>query len=290
MERFRKSYLLIILVVAVLAALAVFNAVKMSKKKNDTAEGVLSVHYIDVGQGDGIVIKCNDTVIVIDGGEEETAAKTVSYIKSLGVKTVDCYIATHPHSDHIGACEAIFRAFKVNEVMTTHFSALNTPTTRVYETFLDAVEKEKCVLTEVKPGQAYEYGDLRLDILGPVIESADYNDMSIVFKLVYKETSFLFTGDAQLASEDAILSAGYDVSADVLKVGHHGSSGATSQAFLNAVHPSFAVISCAKNNDYGHPHAATLSRLEKANVRVLRTDQSGTVVLLSDGKDVYIKE
>ena len=290
-QSLKKIHPLIYIAVAVLAALAVFNAVRMSvqQKKARDAEGVLSVYYIDVGQGDGMLIRCGDTVILVDGGEEENAKRTVKYIKSLGVKAVDCYVATHPHSDHIGAAPEIFSAFQVREVMTTAFSALNVPTTKTYENFITAATEEKCKITYVQPGKTYEYGDLALTALAPVTESADYNDMSIMFKLVYGSTSFLFTGDAQAASEEAVLAAGYDVSADVLKVGHHGSSGATSQAFLSAVHPAYAVISCGKNNDYGHPHVPTLSRLEKEGATVLRTDESGTVVLCSDGKNVYVK-
>ena len=139
-------------------------------------------------------------------------------------------------------------------------------------------------------GASHTFGDLKLQIFAPVEETGVYNNMSVVFRLEYGKTSFLFTGDAEKESEELMLAQGYDLHADVLKVGHHGSSSSTTPAFLEAVRPRLAVISCGKNNDYGHPHKELLSLLSDAGIPYRRTDLNGTVVVYSDGKDVFVRE
>ena len=232
------------------------------------------VDFVDVGQGDGILLRTKDAVVVIDGGEADTAYKMTGFLKDAGVKEIDCFIATHPHSDHIGAAVRIFNMFRVKRFVTTSFSEFNTPTSVFYENMMSA-------------GDKIELGNLSLDVLGPVEESSEYNDMSVVVKARYKETAFLFTGDLEKTGEQLLLSSGADLKADVLKVGHHGSSTSTSPDFLRAVDPRAAVISCGANNEFGHPHKEILSLLEDAGVRVLRTDLDGTVTIFSDGKDVF---
>lgn len=255
-----------------------------------SADYPLSVDFVDVGQGDGILIRCGDDVIVIDGGEPDYAAAFVAYLKNAGVSTVSCYVATHPHSDHIGAAKAVFDAFDVKQMLTTSFSEFNTPTVSAYEDLLTAAAAEPgCEVSFVSAGDTLHFGDLKLEVFAPVRESTNHNDMSIVLKVTYAEVSFLFTGDAEAESEALMLSAGFDLKADVLKVGHHGSSSSTTEAFLEAVDPAAAVISCGRGNAYGHPHRETLKLLEDNHVEVFRTDLSGTVTLFSDGRNVYTR-
>ena len=246
------------------------------------------VDFVDVGQGDGIVLRTRTGVVVIDGGEAEASSRIVSFLRSAGIEEIDYYVASHPHSDHIGAAERIFREFTVKNFLLTEFSEFNTPTAVCYEKMMTAaLEEEDCRTQFVKAGDVFALGDVSLEILGPVDETSNYNDMSVVLKAKYKETAFLFTGDLEKTGEEALERAGADLSADVLKVGHHGSSTSTSAGFLSAVSPRAAVISCGANNEFGHPHKEILSLLEDAGVRVFRTDTDGTVTLFSDGKDIF---
>ena len=290
----------VIAAVAVLLILAVLNAIRIGGgHKPQTqpvsaavpgAEYPLAVYFVSVGEGDGAVIKCGDTVLVVDGGEREQAETMNTFLSSLGVDTVDCYIATHPHSDHIGAAAGIFNAVRVKSAMLTSFSEINTPTTDTYERLLNAIEAQGSEVILPTAGDVYDFGELKLTVVAPVEETGDYNNMSIVFKLEYGKTSFLFTGDMEKESEALVLEKGFDIGADVLKVAHHGSTSSTTPAFLEAVSPRFAVISCGKNNDYGHPHKEILSLLQDEGIEYRRTDLSGTVTVYSDGKDVFVKE
>ncbi len=303
MKRFRKLSPInwtVIAAVAVLVILAVLNAIRIGGgHKPQTqpvsaaapgAEYPLAVHFVDVGEGDGAVIQCGDTVLVVDGGEREEAETMTAFLASLGVDTVDCYIATHPHSDHIGAAGGIFGSVRVKSAMLTPFSEINTPTTDTYERLLNGIETQGCEVILPAAGDVYTFGELKLTVVAPVEETGDYNNMSIVFKLEYGKTAFLFTGDMEKDSEALVLEKGFDIRADVLKVAHHGSTSSTTPAFLEAVSPRLAVISCGKNNDYGHPHKEILELLTEEGVEYRRTDLSGTVTVYSDGKDVFVKE
>ncbi|MBR0510528.1 MAG: MBL fold metallo-hydrolase [Clostridia bacterium] len=293
----KKYYLLIVLAVVLLAALVTYIGVRLDRGPGgsilpfDTASQYpMDVAFVNVGQGDGIVIRCEDAAIVIDGGEQTAAAAMKECLKNENITDVDCYIATHPHSDHIGAIPAVMKAVNVKTFMMTEFSELNMPTTRNFEQMVDAVEDEGCEVLFVRGGEEYTFGKMKLQILAPLEETNNYNNMSIVVRLVYGEISFLLTGDAEKDVEAQILAGGADVDADVIKLGHHGSSNASSRPFIEAVSPLIAVISCGADNDYGHPHKETLELMKELSVRVLRTDTDGTVHVYSDGKNVFTKE
>lgn len=245
-----------------------------------------AVHFVDVDQGDGIVIFCDETTLVIDGGEAEKSDRVISLLKENDIKTVDCYIATHPHADHIGAAADIISGFFVKNVMMTQFSELNTPTSVPYEKMMTAIRDKKSEIIYAKGGDSFDFGLVHLDVFAPISETSDYNDMSLVVKLTYKGVSFLFTGDAGTTVENQMMGAEYDLHATVLKVGHHGSNSSTGEVFLQKVDPAVAVISCGYQNDYGHPDAEVLQRLKKENVTVYRTDSQGTISLYSDGRRI----
>jgi len=294
------KYALIALFIAAIAVFAVINALKSDDINDNNGEVQvasqnennypLAVYFVDVGQGDGIVIRNKEQYIVIDGGEWNNSGAVTGLLNELGTTEIELYVATHPHSDHIGAAPDIFEDFSVKSVMTTSFSEFNIPTTKTYEMFLTAVEKEECEVIFAGAGDSFTVGEMTLDVFAPVQETADYNNMSIVFKLTYGQTSFLFTGDAEKDSEALMLESGADLKADVLKLGHHGSSDSTSESFFETVSPRVAVISCGKNNDYGHPHREILRLLEESGITFYRTDEDGTVVIFSDGKDIFIED
>ncbi len=241
------------------------------------------VTFLDVEQGDCELISCNGVNILVDGGEARYAQKVINYLKFLGIEKLDCYIATHPHSDHIGAANSILNAIPCDKVFTTYFSEHNIPTSNTYESFLDAVYDNGATAVAVEAGDEYKFGELTLNIFAPVTESDEYNDMSIVFSAEYKNASVLFTGDATKTVENQILARGYDVSADVIKIAHHGSTSSNSEDFIEAVAPEAAVISCGKDNSYGHPHREIINLLNMKEIEYYRTDISGTIFYYSDG-------
>lgn len=287
-KKYRPISLISVVITAVLVIIYALNGSSVFDRLREAKSGdyPMTVTFIDVGQGDCSLIECGDTVILIDGGESEYAGTVNSYLSVKGISEIDCYIFTHPHSDHIGAAPGIMRVNDINQVMMTTFSEINIPTTNTYEKLLDAVLEEDCDVLYVSAGESYTYGDLTLDILSPSAQTDEYNDMSVVVKLTYEDTSFLFTGDATQTVEKEMLNE-YDLNADVLKVGHHGSYTSTSEEFLSEVSPLLAVISCGADNSYGHPHKDVVDLLEEYEVNIRRTDKQGNVVVYSNGNNIY---
>jgi competence protein ComEC len=242
---------------------------------------LLRVTFIDIGQGDSELIQLEDHAILIDSGEYEKRSVVIDTLKSLGVEKLDYCIATHPHTDHMGSMSAVIEAFDVERVMMPNATA----TTVAFERLLRAIQSKSLTIDRPAPGAVIEAGGIKLQIFAPNSEKyADVNNYSIVARLDYYDTSFLFTGDAEALSENEMLAKGFDLDTDVLKIGHHGSSSSTSANFLDKVTPAMAVISCAAGNSYGHPHRETLAILDKAKVEVFRTDLLGTITITSDGK------
>lgn len=258
----------------------------------------LEIHFIDVGQGDCSLIKWEGAAVLIDCGERENSDKILDYLKKQDVKKLDIVIATHPHSDHIGGMGDIISCIDVERVIAPKVSSDMTPTTKTYERFLKALQDKALKLTAAKPGTVYALAGKtsssmdkqppKLEILAPLADYDDLNDYSVVVRMTYGGTSYLFTGDAEKKAEKHILDSDANVSADVLKVGHHGSSSSTSEKFLEAVSPDLCVIQCGTGNSYGHPHAEILERLESFRVKCFRTDINGTVIVYSDGDDIFV--
>ena len=244
----------------------------------------LKVHYIDVGQGDSEFLELpNGQTMLIDAGNPENGSQIVSYIKGLGHSKIDYLIATHPHSDHIGGMATVVKGLGIGKIYMPKVST-NTAT---YAGLLTAIKNKGLQVNTAKAGiNLLKAGNLNIDMLAPVnITGDDLNQYSAVIKVTYGANKFLFMGDAGQPSEEQITA---DVSADVLKVGHHGSSTATSQTFLNKVHPKYAVIEVGKGNTYGHPTAATLQKLQNVGATIYRTDKDGTIVFTSDTKTITI--
>lgn len=243
-----------------------------------------TVHYIDIGQGDSELIQVNGKNLLIDAGPTENTDKLLSYLKSINIKKLDYVIATHPDEDHIGGMSTVISTYPINKF----YAPKKIVSTKTFENMVKELKIKKMKINVPKPGMQLDLGkNTKAEILAPNSNNyEDTNNYSIVLKLSYGNTSFLFTGDAEKLSEGEILDKNYDISADVLKIGHHGSSSSTSDKFLDKISPKIAVISCGANNKYGHPHKETLKKLKDRNIRIYRTDIDGTIILVSDGKNI----
>ncbi len=253
-----------------------------------STSGKLAVHFINVGQGDSILLQLPDRqTMLVDAGPNEAGSAVVSYLQEQGVEKIDYLVATHPHADHIGGMDNVIQAFEIGKVYMPRV----TTTTESFESVLRSLKAKGLKITPVKAGLTIlDQNALKISFVAPCRSGyEDLNNWSAVLKVRYGSTSFLLTGDAQAESEQEMLASGADLKADVLKVGHHGSYSSTTRAFLKAVSPKYAVISVGAGNDYGHPHRETLARLASAGVKVYRTDRDGTVMFVSDGKTLTVK-
>lgn len=254
------------------------------------ADGVMYAHFIDVGQGDASLITLpTGENILIDAGTRKSGAALCSYLREAGVDSIDVMILTHPHEDHIGGSPAVLDAFTVDTVVMPDVTAQ----TSIFRTTLEAIGNEGCDTVIAEPDGTLSAGGAVLTFMGPFsCDEDELNNSSIVAKLTYGDTSFMFTGDAESDEEWELL--GYyraeALDSDVLKVGHHGSSTSTTKGFFRAVSPQIAVISCGEANDYWHPHAETLELLEEEGTEYYRTDRDGTVIIASDGTAVTAVE
>lgn len=246
------------------------------------ADGLL-VHFIDVGQGDSILIQSGGRSMLVDAGENDQGEIVVSYLKSQGVSSLDYVIGTHPHSDHIGGLDTVIESFNVRDVILPPAEH----TTKTFEDVVDAVADKGLSVTEPKPGDRYEIGDASFTILAPNGDYGDdLNNWSVGLRLEYGQNHFVMCGDAEEGAEADICANGLELSADVLKAGHHGSRTSTSEAFLDKVNPKTVVIQCGEGNSYGHPHQETLDKLSARGIQVFRTDLDGTVVAHCDGASI----
>jgi len=259
-----------------------------TETNNDTIGlGHLKIHFIDVGQADSILIQRDEQAMLIDAGNNGDAKKVVEYIKSQNIEDLDYVVGTHPHEDHIGGLDAVIENFDIGVIYMPKAMS----TTKTFEDVLNAIAKKGMKVTTLIPGTKVEFGEASFTILAPNSDNyKEVNNYSIVIKLDHGNNSFLFTGDAEDVSEKEMMEKGFDLSADVLKVGHHGSSSSTTEEFLVKVNPKYAVICVGKDNKYGHPHKETLDLLNKKGIKIYRTDKSGTIIAISDGESITFEE
>ncbi len=256
-------------------------------------EGTVEIHMIDVGQGDSILIMAPEGNILVDAGDNkaENEHKLKTYLDGLGIETIDYFILTHYDADHIGGADMIIETYTVETVIIEDY--YYEKETSVYRDYLDALENSKDTVTkDPDVGEEMAFGELHLKFLGPTERFDEKNNDSIVVRLDFGENSIMMTGDAEIDAEKSLVSTynSAELDCDVLKVGHHGSTTSTTKNFLNAVSPEYAIISCGIDNSYGHPKAEILERLTEIGAKIYRTDKTGNIVLVFDGKDITVKD
>lgn len=250
------------------------------------SENELAVSFLDVGQGDAVLLYDSDRYLLIDTGPQEAWDDLKQDLDDRGVRTLEYLVLTHPHADHIGCAIQILNEYGVKKILMPDAQT----NTRTFEKLLDTIIAQKIPVEKALAGNEFTFGNAKLSILSPekTTDVSSLNNASVVLRAVFGTTSFLFTGDAEAEVESAILNSGYTVRSDVLKVAHHGSNSSSTKAFLKAVRPQIAVISVGEGNSYGHPKSQVLSRLQELNASIYRTDQNGTVTILSDGTTLSV--
>lgn len=242
----------------------------------------LEIHFMDVGQADAALVICDGHYMLIDGGNAEDSDLVYAYLERRGAKHLDCMVATHAHEDHIGGLSGALNYARVDTALcpVTEYGS------KVFGNMVKYLGEQGKTLTVPEPGDKFSLGSAQVEILGPVKEYDDTNDTSIVLRIDYGETSFLFTGDMEKDAERDLIDSGARLEADVLKAGHHGSDTSSSYVFLREVDPRYVVISVGEGNSYGHPSDEVLSRYRDLGAEVYRTDMQGHIVARSDGNTV----
>lgn len=260
---------------------------KTKSKKTDKLDP-LTVHYIDAGQGDAALIQFTDEddtyTILYDAGDWQ-GNEVVPYLQNENIDFIDIIMISHPHADHIGQLEDVLNTFDVGEVWMTG----NTANSNVYEGAAEAILASDAEYDEPEAGDVFDIGELAVQILHPSTLTGGLNEDSLSVHFAYGDTAFLFTGDAYVEQEKQMINRDMDMEADFLQLGHHGSKTSTSQAFIDAVDPSYAIYSAGSGNSYGHPHNEVLDRLDASKIKTYGTDVHGDIIVTTDGKDAEVK-
>lgn len=247
-----------------------------------------AVYYLDAGQSDCTIVTSGDEVMMIDSGTYNQLDTIVAALKSLNINTIDYLVITHQHDDHMGSASKIIENYNVKNIIMPRLTEINMVTSYNYEELLNTISKNKVTVIAAEPKRNFKIGEATVEFFAPLQQYESLNNMSAVLKISYGETSFLFQGDAEKEVESALLKKGYDLSADIIKVGHHGSKTSSTSKYIKAVSPKAAIISCGAGNRYGHPSNETLATLENFNVDTYITMNSGDITAISDGKTITI--
>lgn len=278
------------LIIFTLLLLLCFFYSLLTKKFNSykVNPNLMYVHYINVDQGDAILIQVNNKNLLIDSGPKSHKKQLVKFLNDLNISKLDYVIATHPHEDHIGNMNTVLNSYKVQSFYAPKVYSY----TKSFEQMIDSLKSNNLKINPIKRGcNTINLGfQTNVEVFSPINDTYDNeNNYSPVIKISFGNNSFLFTGDAEKEIEDKLILLNDDLKADILKVSHHGSSSSTSDSFLNRVSPKYAVISVGKNNIYDHPNDTIISKLNTYNIDILRTDIQNNITLISDGTNISYK-
>ncbi|MCL1936347.1 MAG: MBL fold metallo-hydrolase [Defluviitaleaceae bacterium] len=278
MHKIKKLYVIISFIIVILVVFIFFYVY------NNT--DYVIVHFIDVGQGKSTLIQSPYGTILIDGGDVSAGNTVVSYLFNYNIRYIDYVIATHPHSDHIGGLIPVIRTFDIGNIIKTNRSH----DTLIYGQFREVISSNDIDIIIPYVPKKFTLGNIEFEIIAPNNRGySSLNDYSIVILMTYNDIRFLFAADAEEMSEIEMLMQGYEIDADILQVGHHGSITSTSYEFLQAVSPYIAVISAGRGNMYGHPNQPILDRLNDSSILIYRTDYHGHIVISTDGNNIFVK-
>lgn len=279
----RNMYRTTIITLALFAVVMVLAASFAPQEATDNFSPTLTVYFFDVDQGDAILFLAADFTMLIDAGRHDRS-DVVPYLRSVGVETIDLFVGTHPHSDHIGQCEQVMKAFPVREVWLSG----DVHTTRTFERCIDAILASDAGYHEPRAGETFQLGSARIEILHPSEVTGDFNNGSISMRVIYGDVIFMLTGDAEAEAEQAMLDRNLPLNAHIIKLGHHGSRTSSTLSFLAAVKPEVAIYSAGVDNPYGHPHPEVVQRIASLGIPLYGTDTHGTIRILTDGKEYRV--
>ncbi len=282
---------ILVCIVLLLGMICFFLASELQKEFSDISKESVSetaaysdmeVHFIDVGQGDATLVVSDGHYMLIDAGDNSKGTAVQLYLTKLGVERLDYLILTHTDADHIGGADVIITKFDIDHIFIGDFPKES----RAYEELMEALEYRNMSHSVPEVGAQYPMGDSGFTIIAPNGTYEDPNNSSIALLLENGANSFLFSGDAEQLAEDDILQNEINIDCDVYKAGHHGSRTSSTEAFVRAMTPEYIVISCAEENEYGHPHPEPMERFREIGAEVFRTDKQGSVIAYSDGKEI----
>ena len=285
----KKKFLALMLILSLLfcGCEVVYYPAEVPTTPDFTEGETLTVHYIDVGQADSILLETEGKFMLIDGGNKEDGQLVISYLQQQGVEELEAVICTHAHEDHVGGLPSVLAVFPVKAV----YAPTKTYSSKVFDSFLHYVDQQGLEVTIPAPGDKLALGGVDMTVVGPVKSYAETNDTSIVVLADYSETRFLFTGDMETPAENDMLDYWgdrIDWNVDVLKAGHHGSDTSSGYRFVYEADPEYAIVSVGTGNTYGHPNDSVLSRYADAGIPLFRTDELGHVIVTTDGQNIAV--
>ena len=281
-NRIGKRWLSIVLTLIIAFTLTSFNVQDVQAKDtgSNTSNSEMKVHFLDVGQGLSVLVQSDGKNLIYDGGDKKTSSFVVSYLKDQNVKSIDYLVSSHYDSDHMAGLIGCLKVFKVKNVISSDY----VHDSKLYTSFVNAVKDKGLKMKHPSVGKTFQLGSASFEILAPkTIDANGSNDNSVAIKITNGNNSIVLTGDAEHSSEADMCNSGIDLNCDILVLGHHGSATATSWDFLQETVPEYAVVSCGKDNKYGHPDKDTMDKLQSMDIQVYRTDKQGTITALSDG-------
>lgn len=247
-----------------------------------------AIYYLDVGQSDCTIVKCDEKVMMIDTGTSNQLFHIRTALYALDIDKIDYMVITHQHDDHMSGAIELIEHYNVTNILMPKLSDINAVDSLMYSNLIKSIADNNINPIAVSSGDSFDFGSSFFDILSPMIQDKELNNMSIVLKITYGDTSFLFQGDSEQSIEKQILNWDYDISADVIKLGHHGSKTSSFGPYLDAVSPEYAIISCNSDNNYGHPNLQVMETLAEKNITPYITSLNGNIIVTSNGKEIAI--